>query len=123
MLRWMLAIQDYHPQTDGLAERDIQKLVHTIRWYCAFGLEYKDKGGYTHDWVYRPPDLEIDHNTRVHSTTKRSTFELERGSNPRMAQEDFKSRDVEIQPTALNFVDMFKEAIEYAALCIEEAFS
>lgn len=49
----------YHPQTGGLAERNIQKLENMIRRYYAFGLEYKDKDGYTHDWVSLLPALEI----------------------------------------------------------------
>ena len=40
----------YHPETDGLAERNIQTLEDMIRRYCAFGLEFKNKYGYTHDW-------------------------------------------------------------------------
>ncbi|MBW0512237.1 hypothetical protein O181_051952 [Austropuccinia psidii MF-1] len=32
----------YHPQTDGLAERMIQKMEDIIRTFCAYGMEYKD---------------------------------------------------------------------------------
>ena len=111
----------YHPQTDGLAERNIQTLENMIRRYCAFGLEYKDKDGYTHDWVSLLPALEIAYNSSLHSTTKKSPFEIERGYKPRMPQDNFKSRDVEMHPTALNFANMLKKARAYATLCIEEA--
>ncbi|MBW0472636.1 hypothetical protein O181_012351 [Austropuccinia psidii MF-1] len=40
----------YHPQTDGLAERMIQTLEDMIRRFCAYGLEFKDSYGFTHDW-------------------------------------------------------------------------
>ncbi|MBW0554110.1 hypothetical protein O181_093825 [Austropuccinia psidii MF-1] len=40
----------YHPQTDGLAERLIQTLEDMIRRFCAYGLEFKDSDGFTHDW-------------------------------------------------------------------------
>ncbi|MBW0587206.1 hypothetical protein O181_126921 [Austropuccinia psidii MF-1] len=40
----------YHPQTDGLAERMIQTLEEMIRRFCAYGLEFKDSDGFTHDW-------------------------------------------------------------------------
>ncbi|MBW0575024.1 hypothetical protein O181_114739 [Austropuccinia psidii MF-1] len=40
----------YHPQTDGLAERMIQTLEDMIRRFCAYGLEFKDSDGFTHDW-------------------------------------------------------------------------
>ncbi|MBW0516905.1 hypothetical protein O181_056620 [Austropuccinia psidii MF-1] len=39
----------YHPQTDGLAERMIQTMEHVLRRFCAYGMEYMDHEGYTHD--------------------------------------------------------------------------
>ncbi|MBW0568196.1 hypothetical protein O181_107911 [Austropuccinia psidii MF-1] len=39
----------YHPQTDGLAERMIQTMEDILRRFCAYGMEYKDHEGYTHD--------------------------------------------------------------------------
>ncbi|MBW0516985.1 hypothetical protein O181_056700 [Austropuccinia psidii MF-1] len=40
----------YHPQTDGLSERMIQTLEDMVRKLCAYGLEFKDCDGFTHDW-------------------------------------------------------------------------
>ncbi|MBW0476040.1 hypothetical protein O181_015755 [Austropuccinia psidii MF-1] len=42
----------YHPQTDGLAERMIQTMKDKLRRFCAYGMEYKDHEGYTHDWKH-----------------------------------------------------------------------
>ncbi|MBW0534352.1 hypothetical protein O181_074067 [Austropuccinia psidii MF-1] len=39
----------YHPQTDVLAERMVQTTKDIIRRFCAYGMEYKDHEGYTHD--------------------------------------------------------------------------
>ncbi|MBW0463222.1 hypothetical protein O181_002937 [Austropuccinia psidii MF-1] len=39
----------YHPQTDGLAERMIQTMEDRMRRFCAYGMEYKDHEGYTHE--------------------------------------------------------------------------
>ncbi|MBW0585548.1 hypothetical protein O181_125263 [Austropuccinia psidii MF-1] len=39
----------YHPKTDGLAERMIQNMEDILRRFCAYGMEYKDHEGYTHD--------------------------------------------------------------------------
>ncbi|MBW0472006.1 hypothetical protein O181_011721 [Austropuccinia psidii MF-1] len=39
----------YHPQTDGLAEKMIQKMEDIHRRFSAYGMEYKDHEGYTHD--------------------------------------------------------------------------
>ncbi|MBW0499908.1 hypothetical protein O181_039623 [Austropuccinia psidii MF-1] len=41
----------YHPQTDGLAERMIQTMEVILKRFCAYGMEYKDHEGYTHDWL------------------------------------------------------------------------
>ncbi|MBW0582248.1 hypothetical protein O181_121963 [Austropuccinia psidii MF-1] len=39
----------YHPQTDDLAERMMKTLEDMIRRFCAYGLEFKDSDGFTHD--------------------------------------------------------------------------
>ncbi|MBW0538576.1 hypothetical protein O181_078291 [Austropuccinia psidii MF-1] len=49
----------YHPQTDSLAERIIQTLENMIRKFCAYGLEFKDSDGFTHDWRTLIPALEL----------------------------------------------------------------
>ncbi|MBW0481368.1 hypothetical protein O181_021083 [Austropuccinia psidii MF-1] len=59
----------YHPQTDGLAERIIQKMEGIIRTFCAHGMEYKDHEGYTHDWVTLLPAVQLVYNTSQKYTT------------------------------------------------------
>ncbi|MBW0510510.1 hypothetical protein O181_050225 [Austropuccinia psidii MF-1] len=39
----------YNPQTDCLAERMIQMMEGIIKRFGAYGMEYKDHEGYTHD--------------------------------------------------------------------------
>ncbi|MBW0586830.1 hypothetical protein O181_126545 [Austropuccinia psidii MF-1] len=39
----------HHPQTYGLAERLIQNLEDMAREFCAYGLEFKDCDGFSHD--------------------------------------------------------------------------
>ncbi|MBW0492571.1 hypothetical protein O181_032286 [Austropuccinia psidii MF-1] len=53
----------YHPQTDGLAERMIQTMEDIIRRFCAYGMEYKDHEGYTHDWFTLIPAVKLAYNT------------------------------------------------------------
>ncbi|MBW0522075.1 hypothetical protein O181_061790 [Austropuccinia psidii MF-1] len=84
----------YHPQTDGLAERMIQTMEDILRRFCAYGKEYKDHGGYTHDWVTLLPAVQLAYNTKESLT---------------------------IHPTAKDFHDMWKRACETAAKCIDEA--
>ncbi|MBW0516222.1 hypothetical protein O181_055937 [Austropuccinia psidii MF-1] len=59
----------YHPQIDGLAERMIQNLEDIIRRFCAYVLEFKDSGGFTHDWCTIIPALELAYKTSVHYST------------------------------------------------------
>ncbi|MBW0593224.1 hypothetical protein O181_132939, partial [Austropuccinia psidii MF-1] len=53
----------YHPQTDGLVERMIQNMEDIVRRFCAYGMEYKDHEGYTHDWVTLLPAVQLAYNT------------------------------------------------------------
>ncbi|MBW0475038.1 hypothetical protein O181_014753 [Austropuccinia psidii MF-1] len=59
----------YHPQTDVLAERMIQTMEDILRRFCAYGMEYKDHEGYTHDWVTILPAVQLAYNTSQNSTT------------------------------------------------------
>ncbi|MBW0552247.1 hypothetical protein O181_091962 [Austropuccinia psidii MF-1] len=60
---------DYLPQTDGLAERMIQKMEDILRRFCAYGMDYKAHEGYTHDWVTLLPAVKLAYNKSQHSTT------------------------------------------------------
>ncbi|MBW0477065.1 hypothetical protein O181_016780 [Austropuccinia psidii MF-1] len=55
----------YHPQTDGLAERMMQKMEDIIRRFYAYVIEYKDNEGYTHYWVTHLPAIQLAHNLRT----------------------------------------------------------
>ncbi|MBW0550652.1 hypothetical protein O181_090367, partial [Austropuccinia psidii MF-1] len=68
----------YHPQTDGLAERIILTLEYMIRRFCAYGLEFKDSYGFTHDWCTLIPALELAFKTSVHSSTGKTSSILEK---------------------------------------------
>ncbi|MBW0490936.1 hypothetical protein O181_030651 [Austropuccinia psidii MF-1] len=49
----------YHPQTDGLAGKMIQTMEDIIRRFCAYGMEFKDNEGYTHDWITLLPEVQL----------------------------------------------------------------
>ncbi|MBW0485402.1 hypothetical protein O181_025117 [Austropuccinia psidii MF-1] len=111
----------YHPQTDGLAERMIQKMEDILRRFCAYGMEYKDHEGYTHDWVILLPAVQLANNTSQHSTTGKKPSLIEKGWNTLLTVDHLKKKLLIIHPTAKDFLGMWKRACETAAKCIGEA--
>ncbi|MBW0593009.1 hypothetical protein O181_132724 [Austropuccinia psidii MF-1] len=47
----------------------IQTLEDMIRRFCAYGLEFKDSDGFTHDWCTLIPALELAYKTSFQSST------------------------------------------------------
>ena len=111
----------YHPQTDGLAERMIQTLEDMLRRFCAFGLEFKNHDGYTHDWVSLLPALEYAYNSSKHSTTKECPYILERGWIPKMPKESLSEKLPNIHPTACDFKKMLDYTNQHAEECVKQA--
>ncbi|MBW0528580.1 hypothetical protein O181_068295 [Austropuccinia psidii MF-1] len=72
----------YNPQTDGLSERIIEKFEDILRQFCAYGMEYKDHEGFTHDWVTLLPAVQLAYNTDKHSTTGKTPALVEKVLNP-----------------------------------------
>ncbi|MBW0579884.1 hypothetical protein O181_119599 [Austropuccinia psidii MF-1] len=93
----------YHPQTDGLAERMIQTLEDMIRRFCAYGLEFKDSDGFTHDWCTLIPALELAYQASIHDSTGKTPAMLEKGWNPKLPVDTLKKDLVDIHPTSSSF--------------------
>ncbi|MBW0500724.1 hypothetical protein O181_040439 [Austropuccinia psidii MF-1] len=100
---------EYHPETDGLAERMIQNLEDMIRRFCAYGLKLKGSDGFTHDWCTLIPALELAYNTSVHSSTGQAPAMLEKGCNPRLPADTVRKDLIEIHPTSSSFKIMLDE--------------
>ncbi|MBW0494892.1 hypothetical protein O181_034607 [Austropuccinia psidii MF-1] len=111
----------YHPQTDGLAERMIQTMEEIIRRFYAYGMEYKDHEGYSHDWVTLLPAVQLAYKTSQHSTTGKSPSLVEEGWNPLLPVDHLKKNHLTIHPTAKDSHEMWKRACDTAARCIAEA--
>ncbi|MBW0517813.1 hypothetical protein O181_057528 [Austropuccinia psidii MF-1] len=111
----------YHPQTDGLAERMIQTMQDILIRFCAYGMEYKEHEGYTHDWVILLPEVKLAYNTSQHSTTGKSPSLVEKVWNPLFPVDHLKKNLLTIYPKAKNIHDMWKRAYDTAAQCIAEA--
>ncbi|MBW0461491.1 hypothetical protein O181_001206 [Austropuccinia psidii MF-1] len=112
---------DYHPQTDGVGEGKIQTMEDIIRRFCAYGMEYKDHEGYTHDWVTLLPVFQLAYNTSQHSTTGKSPSLVEKGWNPLLPVDHLKKKYLTIDPTAKVFHKILKRACETAYELIAEA--
>ncbi|MBW0483862.1 hypothetical protein O181_023577 [Austropuccinia psidii MF-1] len=110
----------YHPQTDGLAERMIQTMEDILRRFCAYGMEYKDHEGYTHDWVTLLPAVQLAYNKSQHSTTGKTPAVVEKGWNPLLPVDHLKNL-LNIHPTAKDLHDMWKRECDTGAKCIAEA--
>ncbi|MBW0494357.1 hypothetical protein O181_034072 [Austropuccinia psidii MF-1] len=106
---------DYHPLTDCLAERMIQKMEDIIRIFCAYGIEYKD-----HYWDTLLPEFQLAYNTSQHSTTGKSPSLVEKGCKPILPVDHLKKNILTIHPTAEDFQDMWKRECDTASKLIAE---
>ncbi|MBW0542021.1 hypothetical protein O181_081736 [Austropuccinia psidii MF-1] len=105
----------YHPQTDVLAGRMIQKIEDIIRGFCEYGMEYKDHEGYTHDGVTLLPPVQLAYNTSQHFTTGKSPSLVEKGWNPLFPVEPVKKSLLNIHHTVKYFHGILKRACDTAA--------
>ncbi|MBW0509696.1 hypothetical protein O181_049411 [Austropuccinia psidii MF-1] len=112
----------YQFQTDGLAERMIQTLEDMIRRFCAYGLEFKDSDGLTHDWCTLIPALELAYKTSIHSSTGTTPAMLEKCWNPIIPYDTLKKDLVDINPTDSSFKLMLDKARHHANRCMQDSF-
>ncbi|MBW0463313.1 hypothetical protein O181_003028 [Austropuccinia psidii MF-1] len=111
----------YHPQTNQLAERMIQTMEKIRGIFCAYGMEYMDHEGYTHEWVTLLPAVQLAYNTIKHSTTGKTPALVERGCDPLLPVDHLEMNLLTILPTAKDFHEMCKRSCDTAAKCIAEA--
>ncbi|MBW0574746.1 hypothetical protein O181_114461 [Austropuccinia psidii MF-1] len=104
----------YHPQTDGLAEIMLQNLEDMIRRFCAYGLEFKDSDGFTHDWCTLMAALELAYKSTIHYSTGKKPEMLEKFCNPRIPYETFKKDLFYINPTACSYKIILDKEINFA---------
>ncbi|MBW0590211.1 hypothetical protein O181_129926 [Austropuccinia psidii MF-1] len=53
-----------------------------LKRFYAYGMEYKDHEGYTHDWVTLLPAVQLAYNKSQHSTTGKTCSGRERVESP-----------------------------------------
>ncbi|MBW0529882.1 hypothetical protein O181_069597 [Austropuccinia psidii MF-1] len=93
-----------------------------IRRICAYGLEYKDSDGCTHDWRTLIPALELAYKTLIHSSTGKTPSIVEKGWNPRLPYGTLKQDLVDILLTERSFKIMLDKARHHADRCMQDSF-
>ncbi|MBW0561427.1 hypothetical protein O181_101142 [Austropuccinia psidii MF-1] len=111
----------YHPQTDRLAERMIQRMEDILRRFYAYGMKYMDYEGYTHYWATLLPAVQLAYNTSQHSATGKTPSLVEKGWNPLLPVDQLKKNCLTFHPTAKDLHDMWKKACDTASKSIAEA--
>ncbi|MBW0466279.1 hypothetical protein O181_005994 [Austropuccinia psidii MF-1] len=112
----------YHPQTDDLAEIMIQTLEDMGRRFYAYGLEFKDCDGLTHDLCTILPELELPYKTSIHASTNQTPVILEKGCNFKLAQDSLRKDLVKLNPTASSFEEILYKARKHALRLMEDSF-
>ncbi|MBW0514780.1 hypothetical protein O181_054495 [Austropuccinia psidii MF-1] len=85
-----------------------------LRRFCAYGMEYKDHEGYTHDLVTLLPAVQLACNTSQHSTTGKTPALVEKGWKPFLTVDHLKRNLLTIHLTARDFHDIWKIACDTA---------
>ncbi|MBW0544111.1 hypothetical protein O181_083826 [Austropuccinia psidii MF-1] len=93
-----------------------------IRRFCAYGLEFKDSDGFTHDWCTLIPALKLAYKTSIHSPARKTPAILEEGWNPRLPHETLKKDLVDIHPTESSFKILLDKARHHANRCMQDSF-
>ncbi|MBW0510645.1 hypothetical protein O181_050360 [Austropuccinia psidii MF-1] len=100
----------------------IQTLEDMIRRFCAYGLEFKDSYGFTHDWCTLIPELELAYKTSIHASTGKTPAMLEKGWNPKIPVDTLKKHLVDIHPTASRFKLLLEQVRHHANQSMNDAF-
>ncbi|MBW0578298.1 hypothetical protein O181_118013 [Austropuccinia psidii MF-1] len=100
----------------------IQTLEDIISRFCAYGLDFKDSDGFTHDWCTLIPALELAYKTSVHSSKGQTPTMLEKGWNPSLPADTLSKDLIQIHPTAFSFKIMLDKVKHNAKQSINDTF-
>ncbi|MBW0514115.1 hypothetical protein O181_053830 [Austropuccinia psidii MF-1] len=93
-----------------------------LRRFCAYLIEFKDSGGFTHDWCTLISALELAYKTSINSSTGKTPEMLEKGWNPRLPYDTLKKDLLHINPTARSFKMMLQKARHHENRCMQDSF-
>ena len=114
----------HHPQTDGLAERNIQTVIEALRTFCCF--EQTKVNGLTMDWTDYLFQFEYAHNSSVHATTGVIPYIAEKGWIPRgtidVMKDSLPLQSGPIDPAGKEAALMLQTARDRARAAIQAAY-
>ncbi|MBW0486375.1 hypothetical protein O181_026090 [Austropuccinia psidii MF-1] len=93
-----------------------------IRRFCAYGLEFKDSDGLTHDWCTLIPALELAYETSILYSTGKTPAIIEKGWSSRLPYRTLKKDLVDIHPTASSLKLILDKARHHAKRCMQDSF-
>ncbi|MBW0546680.1 hypothetical protein O181_086395 [Austropuccinia psidii MF-1] len=93
-----------------------------IRRFCAYGLEFRDSDGFTHDWCTLIPALELAYKPFIHASTGKTPAMLEEGWNPKLPVDTLKKDLVDIHSTASSFELLLYNVRHHAKQSMNDAF-
>ncbi|MBW0590943.1 hypothetical protein O181_130658 [Austropuccinia psidii MF-1] len=93
-----------------------------VRRICAYGLQFTDCHGFTHDWCTIFPELELAYKESIHDSTNQIPAILEKGWNPKLPQYSLRKDLVEINPTDACFKRMLESTRKHSMRFIEDSF-
>ena len=102
----------YHPQTDGLTERNNRTLEESLRAYVNY---------HQNNWDTMLPLLEFSYNNAVNSTTGYSPFFLNYGQHPTTPLDYVVRKEVQINDTAATMIEELYTALNQAKDNIDKA--
>ncbi|MBW0462798.1 hypothetical protein O181_002513 [Austropuccinia psidii MF-1] len=100
----------------------IQTLEDMIKRLCAYGLEFKDSDGFTHDLCTLIQALELAYKTSINCSTGKTPAMLEKGWNPRLPYDTLKRNLVDIHPTERSFEIILDKERHHASICMQDSF-
>ncbi|MBW0508600.1 hypothetical protein O181_048315 [Austropuccinia psidii MF-1] len=100
----------------------IQALVDMIRRFCAYGIEFKDTDGFTHDWFTSIPACQLEYKKSIHSSTFKTPAMLEKYWNLILVYDTLKKDLADLHPTERSFKLMLDKERHNANKFMQDSF-
>ncbi|MBW0510896.1 hypothetical protein O181_050611 [Austropuccinia psidii MF-1] len=100
----------------------IETLEDMIRRFCAYGLDFEDYDGFTHEWCTVITALELAYKSSFHASTGQTSAMLEKGWNPKLPFDTVKKDLVDIHPTSPRLKLLLDKVRHHSNQSMNDAF-